>query len=33
MVDFDQDGLDDIIVPTPDGSPFKVFRNLEKIFK
>ena len=28
MVDFDHDGYDDIIVPTPDGSPFKVFKNL-----
>jgi hypothetical protein len=28
MVDFDQDGLDDIIVPTPDGNTFKVFKNM-----
>ena len=28
MVDFDHDGYDDIIVPTPDGSPFKVFKNM-----
>ena len=28
MVDFDHDGYDDIIVPTPDGSPFRVFKNL-----
>ena len=27
MVDFDQDGLDDIIVPTPDGNSFKLFKN------
>jgi len=28
IVDFDHDGDDDIIVPTPDGGPLKVFKNL-----
>ena len=27
MADFNQDGLEDIIVPTPDGDTFKLFKN------
>ena len=28
IVDYDNDGLDDIIVPTVQGNPFKVFKNM-----
>nr|MBC8310690.1 VCBS repeat-containing protein [Candidatus Neomarinimicrobiota bacterium] len=28
IVDYDHDGLDDILVPTLQGQPFKVFKNL-----